>query len=88
MYYLEDQHEQFEYAIYIKIKQGTPFITGRYTDEKQVAEHIRSMARRHDQYHQPYYVDCESFDNTYPPGIPGTYYKVLKRAVNDWTAVK
>lgn len=75
---------KYEYTIYIQIRNGTPFCSGIYSNEKQVEEHLKSLIRRHKQYKQIYYVDNKNYDNEYSKAQTGTYYKILRRPINDW----
>ena len=84
MYYLNDNHPEYEYAIYCITNNGTPYIAGHFTNKEQIQEHIGSITRRHDKYHQSYYVDNDFFTNEYEMSQSKNYYKVLQRAVNDW----
>lgn len=78
---------KYEYTIYIQIKNGTPFCTGVLSDEKQVEERLKGMIRRHKQFRQIYYIDIKDYPNEYSPAQLGTYYKILRRPINDWEEI-
>lgn len=87
MYYLNDKHPKTEYAIYKRVNNATPYIAGVFDDIKQVNEHLDSVARRHNQFRQSFYIDRVGQDNQYPKELAQFYYKLLERPVNDWQEI-
>lgn len=87
MYYLNDKHPKYEYAIYCRVGNACPYIQRTFTNEKQINEFIKGIVRWHNKYHQIFYIDSEKYKNEYSINMNGTYYKILKRTVNDWEEV-
>lgn len=88
MYYLNDKHTQYEYAIYCRKGKATPYLLGQvFQNEIQARNYIETIGKRHERFNQPYYVDNKFYKNTYPSNSNGFYYKVLKRPVKDWQII-
>jgi len=87
MYYLEDKHPEYEYAIYTRIKSGTPFLNEfpscfNYFD---IMRKIEEIKKRHNRYNQLYYFDNDFIENDYNPNVRvDFYYRVLRRPVSDY----
>ncbi len=85
MYYLENIHPEYEYAIYCRVSNATPYIIPRtFNSFLDVQRFFTNTTRRHDRFHQIYYIDNKFYNNKYSNNMNGYYYKVLKRLVNDW----
>lgn len=87
MYYLNDNHPEYEYAVYCRMNQATPYIKATFDNKKQLEEYLKAVIRRHNQFHQSYYLDVDFYENEYPENQSNAYYKVLRRTVNDWQAI-
>lgn len=88
MYYLNDKHTDYEYAVYCRKSKATPYLIGHtFEDEIQVKRFIEEIGKRHERFNQPYYVDNKFYSNSYPMTVDGFYYKILKRKVNDWKII-
>lgn len=87
MYYLNDQHPEFEYALYCKINNGCPYISNVY-DNKQVLEiTLGLIEKNNNRYHYIFYIDYPGYKNKYPKELAKRFYKVLKRPVMDWQEI-
>ena len=86
MYYLNDQHPRYECALYTRVGNAVPYITEkRYIiNITDILREIDSIERRHNRYRQIFYIDNDFYENKYSINQNGTYYKFLKRPVNDW----
>ena len=87
MYYLNDKHPEYEYAIYKRVRKGCPYIAKTFTNIYDVEEWINAVKKEHDKYHYTYYIDAEKYENQYPLEFAQFYYKILKRQVNDWQEI-
>lgn len=87
MYYLNDRHPDYQYAVYCKYQGGSPYIKTVLDNKEQLDQYIESIVNRHNQFHHIFYIDNDFYDNKYPKDLQGIYYKVLKRKVNDWEEV-
>ena len=84
MYYLNDKHPKYEYALYCRHGQGIPFIARTFDDIYEVKRFIQEVEKRHNHYHQIFYIDNDFYENQYSINLNGTYYKFLRRPVSDW----
>ena len=87
MYYLNDKHPKYEYAIYTRVNNACPYISKVFTNYRQVEEFIKAIENRHNRLHHLFYIEAEQYKNIYPKEIAIFYYKVLKRPVNDWQEI-
>lgn len=86
MYYLNDKHPEYEYAIYTQVNNALPYITElkwviKLDDLLKVAQDIE---KKHNHYNQRFYIDNKFYNNKYSLDSGGTYYKILIRNVSDW----
>lgn len=84
MYYLNDKHPKYEYALYCRVGNALPYIARTFTDLGDVYRYILEIEKRHNRYHQVFYIDNVFYKNAYTLGAGGTYYKFLRRKVEDW----
>lgn len=85
MYYLEDQHPRYEYTCYCQVGNAEPYIgIWNGTKIEDVYRHIAEIEKRHQKYHQRFYIDNDFYNNHYTYGDYVYYYKFMKRTVNDW----
>ena len=86
MYYLEDKHAQYEYALYVRIKEARPYLLEwGFTDYYRFLNRLNEIKKRHNRYNQVYYIDNDCVDNDYNSCIrPEYYYKILRRPLNDY----
>ena len=85
MYYLNDDHPEFQYAIYCIVNKGCPYIAPRLFDNvMDVYNYIEELAKNNNRYHRTFYVDNDFYNNQYNLDTSNIYYKVLKRKVLDW----
>lgn len=82
-----DKHPDFEYAIYCRVNNATPYIAHIYSSMREVEEYFKAMETRHNRYHHIYYIDTVGYDNKYSKEFAMFYYKLLKRPVNDWQEI-
>lgn len=87
MYYLNDKHSEFEYAIYKRVNNACPYIACVFSNLREVEEFFKSVVTNHNRYNHIYYIDAIGYKNEYPKELAMFYYKVLKRPVNDWQDV-
>lgn len=87
MYYLNDKHPEYEYAVYCRVSTACPYIVRIFENKRQLKIFMEGIIKWHNRYHQVFYIDNEEYDNEYSINEGGTYYKILKRAVNDWEEV-
>lgn len=87
MYYLNDKHNKYDYAVYCRVSTASPYITATFKDRKQLDRFFKGIIRWHNRYHQIFYIDSKDYKNEYSKNMNGTYYKILKRKVNDWEEV-
>lgn len=69
MYFLNDQHSKYQYAIYCRVNGATPYIKQVLDSIDDVFRFFEEVTKRHNRYHQVYYVDNDFFKNQYPLGI-------------------
>ena len=85
MYYLNDKHPEYEYALYCRVGSATPYIVPRkFNDMSDVLRFIDELEKRHNRYHQIFFIDNDFYENKYSINHNGTYYKFLRRKVFDW----
>lgn len=84
MYYLNDKHPQYEYALYKRIGQALPYIENTFNSIDDVYRYIEQIEKRHNHYGQLFYIDNDFYKNSYNISTGGTYYKFLRRPVSDW----
>lgn len=85
MYYLNDKHPKYEYAIYIRHGTGLPFIVERpRSNYWDIVRELQEDAKKHERYHRVYFIDDKFFYNHYDKDMKGTYYKILRRPIADW----
>ena len=84
MYYLNDKHSKYEYAIYCRVGRAIPYIKIIFNSLDDVYRHIAQIEKKHNRYNQFFYIDNDFYKNIYNISCGGTYYKVLRRPVADW----
>lgn len=89
MYYLNDKHTEYEFAVYVQCKTACPYIAIVLPTIEDVTRWLKDRAKRCNQFRQVYYIDNKGFKNDYSKAMAnkGFYYKILKRKVNDWKAI-
>lgn len=90
MYYLEDKHPDYLYALYKRVNGATPYLdTFHYgCDYYNVMCYIENMKKKHDRYNQIYYIDNDFINNYYNSQIrPDYYYKLLRCSLSDYKEV-
>lgn len=89
MYYLNDKHPKYEFTVYIRCGNGTPYLIPRkFETYSEVCKFLNEKAKWHFRYNQRFYIDDSFFSNEYKKDINGIYYKILKRPVSDWKELK
>ena len=89
MYFLNDKHPKYEYAIYIRHGLGMPFIIEKpHMTYYDICNYLNEEAKRHERYNRIYYIDNKFFKNHYEFSLNGTYYKILRRPVADWEEIE
>lgn len=89
MYYLNDQHQDYEYCLYIQRGHACPYINQLYVrDLDGILREVTEIEKKHNRYHQRFYIDNDFYKNAYSIGSGGTYYKFLRRRVADWEEFK
>ena len=84
MYYLEDQHSEYEYTCYVQVRNAQPYVGIWYgTDMMDVLQKIAEIEKKHSRYKQHFYIDNDFYDNIYHNNDYVYYYRFLKRKVND-----
>ncbi len=84
MYYLNDKHSKYEYAIYCRVGSACPYIQKVFSSIDDVYRQIIEIEKKHNHYRQMFYIDNNFYDNKYNLNCGGTYYKILRRPVFDW----
>lgn len=84
MYYLNDKHSKYEYAVYCRVGQALPYIQKILNSIEDVYRYVNELEKRHNHYRQFFYIDNDFYDNHYSLNNGGTYYKILRRPVSDW----
>lgn len=88
MYYLNDKHPQYQYAIYCKNGSACPYIKAVLDNREEVKVYISSIVKWHKRYHHNFYIDNKFYKNEEKLLPTGFYYKVLRRTVNDWDDIE
>ena len=85
MYYLNDKHSKYQYAVFKQVGSACPYITELHFDNLEALRYyIGEIEKKHNRYRQVFYIDNDFYNNKYEAREGGTYYKFLRRAVNDW----
>ena len=84
MYYLNDKHSKYEYMLYCQHGTGQPFIARTFNGFDEVKRYTEELEKKHNHYHQNFYIDNDFYNNQYSINQNGTYYKFLRRPVADW----
>lgn len=86
MYFLNDQHSEYEYICYHKVKDGCPYLMNTFSSIEDVRRYIVDIEKKHNRYGQIFYIDNDFYDNYYNFNCIGNcfYYKFLRRRVLDW----
>lgn len=84
MYFLNDIHPKYEYALYVCVNGACPYIKCQFNNIQQVFQCVDSLEKKHNRYHQVFYIDNDFYINKYTSSMNGTYYKFLRRNVYDW----
>ena len=85
MYYLNDRHPEFEYAVYCKVGQACPYLVPRtFESMNEVNRFIEDTEKKHNRYGKIFYIDNDFYENHYNINANGVYYKILRRRVSDW----
>ena len=87
MYFLNDKHPKYEYALYVRVGNALPYISNTYNSFDDVCRQIKEIEKRHNHYRQFFYIDNDFYNNKYnlaTISIKGIYYKILRRPVYDW----
>lgn len=87
MYYLEDNHNEYEYSCYVQSKGGIPYITWRGQGIEDVYRFIKEIEKKHRRYKQHFYIDNDFYNNEYNNNDYVYYYRFLRRKINDWETV-
>lgn len=85
MYLLNDKHDEYEYALYICVEGACPYISPDSPfKEHKIKEWIKYIEKKHkNPYNANYYIDNDFYHNEQKIAH-GTYYKFLRRKINDW----
>lgn len=84
MYYLNDQHPKYQYAIYCRVGNAMPYIIEKwFKDLNDIYRYIAEIEKKHNRYNQAFYIDNDFYNNQYK-NINCVYYKFLRRPVSDW----
>ncbi len=81
MYYLNDQHSKYEYALYVRVGKALPYIKYTYTSLDDIYRCVEQIEKRHNHYNQFFYIDNDFYQNKFNQNCGGTYYKFLRRPV-------
>lgn len=84
MYYLNDKHPKYEYALYVRVGKACPYIKRVFVSIDDVYRYIHEIEKRHNHYSQSFYIDNDFYKNEYANVNVDTYYKFLRRNVEDW----
>lgn len=84
MYYLNDKHPKYEYALYCRVGQACPYIARIFDSINDVYRYVQEIEKKHNHYGQRFYIDNDFYNNRYDLNAGGTYYKFLRRPVFDW----
>lgn len=85
MYCLNDEHPEYEYTLYVCVSGACPYFAGKKPfKEKEIPAWIKYIEKHHHNKYDPvFYIDNDFYKNGYN-GKGGTYYKFMRRRVNDW----
>lgn len=90
MYFLNDEHPEYEYSLYTRVEDATPYVN--IINAKSVndlARFIAQLEKKHSYGKKRlYYIDNDFYKNPYPLMASTTYYKFMRRKVNDWEEFK
>ena len=82
------KHPEYEYVLFIQVGSACPYLSNDlspYRSMEQVERVIKEIEKKHSRaYNGTYYIDNDFYENPYPLLPNGTYYKFLRRKVNDW----
>lgn len=81
---LYNRKYDYEYVFYIRHNNACPFLSHIYHDFNDVLKEISDIEKKANRYNWIFYIDNDFYNNYYNINAGGTYYKVLRRAVNDW----
>ncbi len=84
MYYLNDKHSKYEYALYCRVGNACPYIARTFNSIDDVYRFVNDIEKRHNHYRQIFYIDNDFYNNKYNLNCNCTYYKILRRPVSDW----
>ena len=84
MYFLNDVHPEYEYVVFCRVGNAQPYLKTVFSKFSQVEQFIQGVEKWHNRYNQIFYIDNDFYKNYYTKQINGTYYKILRRKVNDW----
>lgn len=73
-----------EFAIYCIYNGGTPFILHQYDTIQEAKINLYNLISLEDERNRIYYVDNDFYENKYPAGILGKYYKIVERRISHW----
>ena len=85
MYYLEQKHPEYEYTLYVQQASACPYTICVLNSFEQVLDKIEHIEKQHCYYwNRDFYIDNDFYNNKQERTPTGTYYKFLRRKVNDW----
>lgn len=84
MYYLNDEHPEYEYALYCRVGSATPYIVRKFESMEDICRFIQDLEKRNNRYHRIFYIDNDFYNNYYNINENGIYYKFLRRKLEDW----
>ena len=84
MYYLNDRHPKYEYALYKCVDKALPYIARTFDSMADVLRFVQELEKQHNHYRQTFYIDNDFYQNSYNIGTSRIYYKFLRRPVSDW----
>lgn len=66
LYFLNDKHSKYQYAIYCRVNGATPYISTILETIDDVFRWVEEKEKRHNHYNQLYYIDNDFYKNKYP----------------------
>lgn len=85
MYYLNDQHPEYEYTLYVRVGTACPYLINHFNNFEQVLAYISRIEKHHCYYwNREFYIDNDFYKNKQERSMTGTYYKFLRRKISDW----
>lgn len=79
------EHPEYEYALYVQRENACPYIATIMDSMEKVKLKIEQIKKTHCyRYNRIFYIDNDFYKNEYKLGMGGTYYKFVRRKVNDW----